>query len=112
MFCLPSHTLKLKASDLLQSEGEESLLTHDITQLLVQRFIYVFHQNWKQLVFFQNILKSKAWPINSSKEEIVLSRGSKELFVQCFMKYFDQNWKRVEAGNQRTGMPADFTVLG
>ena len=50
------------------------------------------------------------WPINSSKEEIVLSRDSKELFVQRFVKVFDQNWKHVEARNQRTGTPADFTV--
>ena len=50
------------------------------------------------------------WSINSSKEEIVLSRDSKELFVQRFVKVFDQNWKHVEARNQRTGTPADFTV--
>ena len=31
MFRFPNHTLKLKASDQPQSEGEESLLTGDIT---------------------------------------------------------------------------------
>ena len=50
------------------------------------------------------------WSINSSKEEIVLSRDSKELFVQRFVKIFQQNWKHMEAQNQRTGTPADFTA--
>ena len=50
------------------------------------------------------------WPVNSSKKEIALWRDSKELFVQRFVKVFDQNWKHVEARNQRTGTPADFTV--
>ena len=50
------------------------------------------------------------WPIKSSKEEIDLSRDSKELFEQRFVKVFDQNRKHVEARNQRTGTPADFTV--
>ena len=39
MFRFPNHTLKLKAPDQPQSTGEESLLTRDITQLLVQRFV-------------------------------------------------------------------------
>ena len=34
MFHFPNHTLKLKAPDQQQSEGEESLLTGDITQFL------------------------------------------------------------------------------
>ena len=51
------------------------------------------------------------WPINSNKKEIALSRDSKELFVQCFVEVFNQNQKYVEARNQRTGTPADFTVL-
>ena len=50
------------------------------------------------------------WPINSSKEEIFLSLDSKELIVQRFLKVFDQNQKHVEARNQRTSTPADFTV--
>ena len=37
-------------------------------------------------------------------------RDTKELFVQRFGKVFDQNSKHVEAQNQRTGTPADFTV--
>ena len=78
---------------------------------MVQRFVQVFYQNWKQLMFFQNILKSKARDqSNSSKEEIVLSRDSKELFVKRFVKAFDQNRKHIQARNQRTGTPADFTV--
>ena len=78
---------------------------------MVQRFVQVFYQNWKQLMFFQNILKSKARDqSNSSKEEIVLSRDSKELFVKRFVKAFDQNRKHMQARNQRTGTPADFTV--
>ena len=43
------------------------------------------------------------WRVKSSKEEIVLSRDS-------FMKVSDQNRKQVEARNQRTGTPAEFTV--
>ena len=39
MFCFPNHTLKLKAPDQPQSAREESLLTRDITKLLVQRFV-------------------------------------------------------------------------
>ena len=78
---------------------------------MVQRFVQVFYQNWKQLMFFQNILKSKARDqSNSSKEEIVLSRDSKELFVKRFVKAFDQNRKHMQARNQTTGTPADFTV--
>ena len=50
------------------------------------------------------------WPINSSKQEIILSHDSKELFVQRFDNVFDQNRKHMEARNQRTGTPADFTV--
>ena len=39
-----------------------------------------------------------------------MSHDSKELFVQRFVNVFDQNQKHVEARNQRTGTPADFTV--
>ena len=39
MFRFSNHTLKLKAPDQPQSAGEESLLTRDITKLLVQRFL-------------------------------------------------------------------------
>ena len=39
MFRFSNHTLKLKAPDQLQSAAEESLLTRDITKLLVQRFV-------------------------------------------------------------------------
>ena len=35
---------------------------------------------------------------------------SKELFEQHFVKVFDQNQKHVEARNQKTGTPVDFTV--
>ena len=40
MFCFP--TLKLKATDQPQRAGEESLLTNDITWLLVQHLVKVF----------------------------------------------------------------------
>ena len=50
--------------------------------------------------------------INSSNEEIVLSRDSKELFAQRFVQVFDLNiWKHVEALNQKTSTPADFTAV-
>ena len=49
------------------------------------------------------------WPIKSSKNEIDLSRDSKELFEQRFVKV-DQNRKHMEARNQKTGIPAGFTV--
>ena len=62
-------------------------------------------------MFFQNYSESEStWPFISGKQEVVLSRDSKELFVQRFVKAFDQNRKHVEARNQRTGTPADFTV--
>ena len=41
-FRVPNHTLKLKAPDQPQSAREESLLTRDITWLLVQRFVCKF----------------------------------------------------------------------
>ena len=56
MFRFP--TLELKAPDQPQSAGEESLLTNDITWLLVQHLVKVF-------------IKIE------SKEEIVLSCNSK-----------------------------------
>ena len=39
MFRFPNHTLRFKALDQPQSAGEESHLTRDITELLVQRFV-------------------------------------------------------------------------
>ena len=39
-------------------------------------------------------------------------RDSKELFVQRFVWVFDQNGNGVEAPNQRTDTPADFTMVG
>ena len=54
-FHFSNHTLKLKAPDHSQSAGKENLLKRDITQLLVKCFVQVFHQNRKQLMFFQNI---------------------------------------------------------
>ena len=69
----------------------------------------IFHQNRKQLTFFQNTEIKSTWSVNSNKEETVLSRDSKELTVQCFVEVFDQNRKHVEARNQRTSTPA---VLG
>ena len=70
-----------------------------------------FHQNRKQLMFSKTYSEIKStWPINSSKEEIVLSRDSKELLEQRFVKVLDHNRKHVEARNQRTGTPADFTA--
>ena len=49
-------------------------------------------------VFSKHILKSKA-------------HDSKELFEQHFVKDFDQNQKHMEAWNQRTSTPGDFTAL-
>ena len=110
MFRFPNHTLKLKAPDQPQSTGEESLLTRDITQLLVQRFVFFIkiESNSRFSKTYSEI--ESTWPINSSKEEIVLLRDSEEFFVQRFVKVFDQNQKHVKAQNQRTGTPADFTV--
>ena len=63
-------------------------------------------------MFFEKYSEIEStWPINSSKEEIVLPRDSKELFVQRLVRFFDQNWKHVEAQNERTGTPLEFTVL-
>ena len=38
--------------DQLQSTSEESFLTRDVTLLFVQRFVQVFNQRRKQLMFF------------------------------------------------------------
>ena len=110
MFRFPNQTLKLKAPDQPQSAAEESLLTRDITQLLVQRFVFFIkiESNSRFSKTYSEI--ETTWPINSSKEEIVLSRDSKKLFVQHFVKVFDQNRKQVETRNQRTGTLADFAV--
>ena len=109
MFRFPNQTLKLKAPDQPQSAAEESLLTRDITQLLVQRFVFFIkiESNSRFSKTYSEI--ESTWPINSSKEEIVLSHDNKKLFVQLFEKVFDQKWKHVDEGNQRTGT-ADFTV--
>ena len=48
-----------------------------------------FHQNQKQLMFFQNILKSKAHDKLTQARK--MSRDIKELFEQRFVKVFDQN---------------------
>ena len=67
---------------------------------------------------------SKSKPINVFPKEILKSKARdqsikarKKQFchvivqiVQRFVKVFDQNRKHVEARNQRTGTPADFTV--
>ena len=45
MFRFPNQ--KLKAPDQPQSAGEESLLTHGITQVLVQRFVHSIHASKK-----------------------------------------------------------------
>ena len=52
-------------------------------------------------MFFQQILKPKA------RDQSI---HAKKLFCQRFVKVFDQNRKQMEARNQRTGTPADFTV--
>ena len=100
----------MKAPDQPQSAAEESLLTRDITQLLVQRFVFFIkiESNSRFSKTYSEI--ESTWPINSSKEEIVLSRDSKKLFAQHFVKAFDQNRKQVETRNHRTGTLADFAV--
>ena len=65
-----------------------------------------FHQNWIQLMFFQNIFWGRKHVINQFKQEIVLSRDNKELFVQRFVWVFDENRRHVEARNQRTRHPS------
>ena len=110
MFRFPNHTLKLKEPDQTQSAGEESLLTRDITQLLVQRFVF-FIKIESNSCFSKTYFEIEStWQMNSSKKEIVLSHDSKVLFVQRFVKVLNQNRKHVEARNQRTGTPADFAV--
>ena len=71
MFRFPNQTLKLKARDQPQSAAEESLLTRDITQLLVQRFVFFIkiESNSRFSKTYSEI--ESTWPINSSKEEIV-----------------------------------------
>ena len=62
-------------------------------------------------MFLQNIFWNRKYVTNQFKQGRNCSvRDTKELFVQRFGKVFDQNSKHVEAQNQRTGTPADFTV--
>ena len=112
MFRFPNQTLKLKAPDQPQSAAEESLLTRDITQLLVQRFVFFIkiESNSRFSKTYSEI--ESTWPINSSKEEIVLSHDNNKLFVQLFVKVFDQKWKHVDEGNQRTGTQLTLLYLG
>ena len=60
MFQFLNHSLKLEASDQLQSEGEESLLTDDITYSCATLCVS-FSSKWKAInVFPKHIPKSKA----------------------------------------------------
>ena len=95
MFRFPNHTQKLKAPNQPQSAGEESILTRDITQLLVQRFVR-FHQDRKQLMFFQNIFGNQKHLAKQFTQGKNLNVKLK-LFVQRFVKVFDQNRMHVEA---------------
>ena len=56
----------------------------------MQRFVYVFHQNPKELMFFENIF----WNL-------------KQLIVQ---RFFIKK-KHVKGQNQRADTPADFILL-
>ena len=62
-------------------------------------------------MFFQNIFWNQKHATNKFKQpRNCFVSDSKEIFVQGFVKVFDQNRSHLEAWNQRTGTPADFTM--
>ena len=106
MFGFPNHTLKLKAPD----QDGQKVFWHVYYTVTCPTVCVKFSSKLKAIVF-QNIFWNQKHVTNqTSKDEIILSRDSKELFEQRFVKVFDQNPKQVEARNQRTGTPAEFTV--
>ena len=62
-------------------------------------------------VFPKDILKSKACDQSIQARMKLFCHMIVKNYL-CSMKVFDQNRKYMEAQNQRTGNPADFTVLG
>ena len=61
-------------------------------------------------MFFQKILKSKACDQSIQARKKLFCHMIVKNYL-CNVKVFDQNRKYVEAQNQRTGNPVDFTVL-
>ena len=110
-FCFPNHIWNWKHLTNSKVEGKyvfwHVILISYLCNTLCKFFIEIKSNSCicKTYSEFESL-----WPTNSSKEKIVLSRDSKGLFAQRLVKVFDQNWKNVEAQNQRTGNPADFTV--
>ena len=62
----------------------------------------MFHQNLKQLMFFQNIFLNQKHVTNQFKQ-------ARNCFIN--IKVFYQNRKYLEVQNQRTGNLADFDIL-
>ena len=91
MFRFPNHTLKLKPPDQPQTAREESLLTRVVT--FAALCVSFPSKSKSSNVFPKDILKLKAL----------------DLSIQARKKLF-QKRKQVEARNQRTDTPGDFTV--
>ena len=71
-----------------------------------------FPSRLKAIVFPKLILKSKACDqsIQGSKK-LFCHKIVKNYLCNILWKFLPQNWRHVEAWNQRTGTPADFTAL-
>ena len=95
MFHFPNHTLKLKAPEQPQSAGEESHLTCDITQLLVQRF--KFFIKIENNVFPKHILKSKAHDqSNQARKKLICHVVVKNYLSNISLKFFikiESTWR-------------------
>ena len=64
-------------------------------------------------IFPKQILKSKTRDQSTQKrKELFFHVIVKNYLCNVLWKFFNQNRKQVEAGNQRTGTPADFTLQG
>ena len=68
-----------------------------------------FHHNLKELMFLENILKSKACDQSIQERKKLFCHMIVKNYL-CNVKVFDENRKHVEGQNQ-IGNPADFTVL-
>ena len=79
-----------------KTQAEILLLTRDIKQLFVQRFMYVFHQNWKQL-FFQNIFWNRKHVINQARKKVFCHLIVKNYLCNVLCKLLikiERTWRR------------------
>ena len=71
------------------SASEESILTRDITQVFVQRFVYVFHKTYSDI--------ESTWSISSSKEKLLCRVIVKNYLRNVLCKFLikiESMWRR------------------